>query len=57
MPFIGKRIVLALNSTVSALADDQFEYLPYDALVDAIDFISSKGLGKVSLSVLPAGAK
>ena len=33
MPFIGKRIVLALNSTASALADDQFEYLPYNALV------------------------
>lgn len=33
MPLIAKRIVLALNSTASALADDQFEYLPYDALV------------------------
>lgn len=33
MPFIAKRIALAANTTVSALADDQFEYLPYDALV------------------------
>lgn len=34
MPMIQKRIVLALNSTASALADDQFEYLPYNALVE-----------------------
>lgn len=34
MPVIQKRVVLALNSTASALADDQFEYLPYDALVE-----------------------
>lgn len=34
MPIIQKRVVLALNSTASALADDQFEYLPYDALVE-----------------------
>jgi hypothetical protein len=33
VPFIAKRIVLALNSTASALADDQFEYLPYNSLV------------------------
>lgn len=34
MPLIQKRIVLAANSTASALADDQFEYLPYDSLVE-----------------------
>jgi hypothetical protein len=33
VPFIGKRIALSASTTVSALADDQFEYLPYDALV------------------------
>lgn len=33
MPFIAKRIALGASSVVSALADDQFEYLPYDALV------------------------
>lgn len=33
MPFIAKRVALSANSTASALADDQFEYLPYDALV------------------------
>jgi len=34
MPFIGKRVVLAASSTASALTDDQFEYLPYNALVE-----------------------
>jgi hypothetical protein len=34
MPMIQKRIVLAANAVSSALADDQFEYLPYDALVE-----------------------
>lgn len=33
MPFISRRIALGANATASALADDQFEYLPYDALV------------------------
>jgi hypothetical protein len=33
MPFIAKRIALGASSTASALADDQFEYLPYNALV------------------------
>lgn len=34
MPFVPKRIVLAANSTASALTDDQFEYLPYNAVVE-----------------------
>jgi hypothetical protein len=34
MPFIGKRIALGASATASALADDQFEYLPYNALVE-----------------------
>lgn len=34
MPLITKRIVLAASSTASALTDDQFEYLPYNALVE-----------------------
>lgn len=34
MPFIPKRIVLAASGSASALADDQFEYLPYNALVE-----------------------
>ncbi len=33
MPFIAKRIVMTASGTSSALADDQFEYLPYNALV------------------------
>jgi hypothetical protein len=31
---IQKRVVLAASSVSSALADDQFEYLPYDAMVE-----------------------
>jgi len=34
MPLIAKRVVLAASSTASALTDDQFEYLPYNALVE-----------------------
>jgi len=34
MPLISKRIVLAASSSASALTDDQFEYLPYNALVE-----------------------
>lgn len=34
MPVIQKRIALGANAVASALADDQFEYLPYDALVE-----------------------
>jgi hypothetical protein len=34
MPIIAKRIVLAASSSASALTDDQFEYLPYNALVE-----------------------
>jgi len=34
MPFIAKRIVLAANGSASALTDDQFEYLPYNSLVE-----------------------
>jgi hypothetical protein len=34
MPMIQKRIVLAASSSASALTDDQFEYLPYNALVE-----------------------
>lgn len=34
MPMIQKRIALGASLTASALADDQFEYLPYDALVE-----------------------
>jgi len=34
MPFIAKRIVLAASGSSSALTDDQFEYLPYNSLVE-----------------------
>lgn len=34
MPMIQKRIALGANAVASALADDQFEYLPYNALVE-----------------------
>jgi hypothetical protein len=34
MPVIQKRVVLAASSSASALTDDQFEYLPYNALVE-----------------------
>lgn len=34
MPMIAKRVILAASSTASALTDDQFEYLPYNALCE-----------------------
>lgn len=44
MPFIGKRIALNANLTASALADDQFEYLPYDALCEFAAFADATGV-------------
>jgi len=34
LPLITKRIALGASSSASALTDDQFEYLPYNALVE-----------------------
>ena len=34
MPFIAKRVVMTASGSSSALTDDQFEYLPYNALVE-----------------------
>lgn len=34
MPFIAKRVVLGASAQASALTDDQFEYLPFNALVE-----------------------
>jgi hypothetical protein len=44
MPMIQKRIVLALNSSASALQDDQFEYLPYNALVEVAMLTDAVGV-------------
>jgi len=44
MPMIQKRITLAANSSASALTDDQFEYLPYNSLVEIAMLTDATGV-------------
>lgn len=44
MPLIAKRVVMTANGTTSALADDQFEYLPFDADVQIAVMADATGV-------------
>lgn len=44
MPMIQRRIALGAGLTASALAEDQFEYLPYNALVEIAVLADATGV-------------